>query len=281
VNYRHAFHAGNFADVFKHVVLTRALLYLMRKDTPLRYLDTHAGVGQYNLSSEEAARTSEWRDGVGRLVDADMPADVRDLLKPYLDVSLPTAGAPPLTYPGSPVIAQRLLRPIDRLTLCELHEHDARMLNRAIGRDRRIKAIRIDGYVALNAYVPPAERRGLALIDPPFEEREEFDRLASAIEGAWAKWPTGCYVAWYPLKRPAEAAAFARRLGAGDLRKVLRMELDVDTIVEDRPLAGNGLIVVNPPFPLEAEARLILPWLSRTLARGPGAAWRVDWIAGE
>jgi 23S rRNA (adenine2030-N6)-methyltransferase len=281
VNYRHAFHAGNFADVFKHALLTRILVYLMRKETPLRYIDTHAGVGQYNLSADEAVRTGEWRDGIGRLAEADIPADARDLLKPYLDILRLTPGVAPQSYPGSPVIAQRLLRPIDRLTMCELHEHDARMLNRAIGRDRRVKAIRIDGYVGLNAYIPPVERRGLVLIDPPFEDRDEFDRLAAAIEGAWAKWPTGCYALWYPLKRPLEAAAFARRLGGGDLRRVLRLELDVDTVVEDRPLAGNGMIVVNPPFPLEAEARVILPWLSRTLARGTGAGWRVDWLAGE
>ena len=280
MNYRHAFHAGNFADVFKHALLARMLVYLTRKDSPLRYLDTHAGPGLYNLTSDEAERTGEWREGVGRVATADMPAEVADLLKPWLD-GLDLGDRAARKYPGSPLLAQRLLRPIDKLILCELREHDARMLARNLGRDRRVKAIRIDGYMALNAYVPPPERRGLVLIDPPFEDRAEFDALADAVEGAWAKWPTGCYALWYPLKRPVEAAAFAHRLSGGNLRRVLRLEIETAPVVEDAPLSACGLVVVNPPFTLEAEARALLPWLTKTLARGAGAAWRVDWLAGE
>ena len=281
MNYRHAFHAGNFADVFKHALLARMLVYLTRKDAPLRYLDTHAGVGLYNLSSDEALRTGEWRDGIGRVIAADPPAGIAALLKPWLDVVAWGDSNDARKYPGSPVLAQRLTRPIDRLILCELHEHDQRMLARNIGRDRRIKSIRIDGYMALNAYVPPPERRGLVLIDPPFEDRAEFDAMAEALEAAWTKWPTGTYALWYPIKRPVEVATFARRLASGAIRRVLLIELDVARVVEEAPLSGNGMIIVNPPFGLEAEARALLPWLTKTLARGEGARWRVDWLAGE
>lgn len=281
MNYRHVYHAGNFADVFKHALLARILVYLTRKDTPLRYLDTHAGIGLYDLSSEEAQRTGEWRDGIGRLASAAMPADIAGLLKPYLDVARATPHVAPSEYPGSPLIAQRLLRPVDRLILCELHERDERKLARAIGRDRRVKSIHIDGYVALNAYVPPPERRGLALIDPPFEDRAEFDLLARAIDGAWRKWTTGVYALWYPLKRPDDVAAFARRLSEGPIRRVLRIELDVAAYRENGPLSGCGLIVVNPPFGFEDEARILLPWLARALARDEGAGWRMEWLAGE
>ncbi len=281
MNYRHAFHAGNFADVFKHALLARMLVYLTRKDAPLRYLDTHAGVGLYNLASEEAARTGEWRDGIARVAGAAMPAEIAGLLKPWLDVVHWTPGEDLARYPGSPTLAQRLLRPIDRIVLCELHEHDARVLARNMGRDRRVKCVRIDGYMALNAYVPPPERRGLVLIDPPFEDRAEFDAMADALEGAWTKWPTGTYALWYPIKRPLEAAAFARRISRGTIRRALLLEMDVARVAENAPLSANGMIVVNPPFGFDAEARALLPWLTQTLARGEGARWRVEWLTGE
>ena len=172
MNYRHAFHAGNFADVFKHAMLSRILAYLMRKDAPLRYLDTHAGVGRYDLSGDEASRTGEWREGIARVVNAQKPADVAALLAPWLEVvGACDAEGKPQTYPGSPALAQAMLRPQDRLTLCELHPADSETLRRAMGRDLRVKALHIDGYMALNAYVPPVERRGLVLVDPPFEIR--------------------------------------------------------------------------------------------------------------
>jgi 23S rRNA (adenine2030-N6)-methyltransferase len=280
MNYRHAFHAGNFADVFKHALLTRILLYLMRKDAPLRYIDTHSGIGRYDLSSEEALRTGEWRDGIGRLLGSDLPPAAAELLQPYLQLIPGTAEAPG-PYPGSPLIAQKLLRSQDRMTFSELHEHDSRRLVRALGREKRCKILTMDGYQALKAGTPPIERRGLALMDPPFEERDEFEHLALALENAWAKWPTGAYAIWYPLKVGGGADVFRQHLAAGPVRKVLCLELDVDHLREVGPLKGCGLILVNPPFVLEEEARILLPVLAARLAQGPGAAFRIAWLTGE
>ena len=280
MNYRHAFHAGNFADVFKHALLCRVLFYLMQKDAPLRYLDTHAGAGLYDIAGEAANRTGEWKEGVGLVAGAEMPERVRELLAPWMTVA-GIGESLPETYPGSPVIAQRLLREKDRLTLCELHEADARSLARAIARDRRVNIVRRDGYEALVAWAPPPERRGLALVDPPFEAPDEFPRLAKALETAWRKWATGVYMAWYPRKDLAAVERFYKQLVASGIRRMLAIEFDVATPVKDGRLSGNGLIVINPPFTLEGEARELLAWLAMRLARGRGANWRIDWLAGE
>ena len=279
MNYRHVFHAGSFADVFKHALMTRALDYLMRKDAPLRYLDTHAGAGLYKIGSSDAQRTGEWRDGAARLLDAHMPAPVSALLGPYIRAAGLASDKARSHYPGSPLIAQRLLRSQDRLSLCELHEADARALTTALGRDRRVKAIHIDGYMALNAWVPPVERRGLVLIDPPFEAPDEFITLTDALVAAWRKWPSGTYMVWYPRKDLVTVARFHKKLAASGIERMLAIDCDVACVTADGPLAGSGLIVVNPPFTLEAEARVLLPYLTGLLAQGAGAGWRLDWLA--
>jgi 23S rRNA (adenine2030-N6)-methyltransferase len=280
MNYRHAFHAGNFADVFKHALLSRILAYLMRKDAPLRYIDTHAGRGLYNLSEEEAQKTGEWRDGLGRLDAAAMTDEVRELLSPYLE-AIGFANAPLLDYPGSPLIAQRLLRRQDKLIACELHPHEVRLLTKAVGRDRRMKVLAMDGYMGLNAFVPPPERRGLVLVDPPFESRDEFERLATALVAAYEKWQGGVYAAWYPVKDPVAVANFGSHLVEAGVQRVLRLELSVAAIEPDAPLAGTGLMVINPPFVLEEEARVLLPWLTAQMARSPDARWRVERLTKE
>ena len=280
MNYRHAFHAGNFADVFKHVILARIFAYLKLKDAPLRFIDTHAGVGRYDLSSEEASRGGEWRLGVGRLYGAQFSSQSRELLEPFLGLLQGSAEAPGI-YFGSPLIAQTLLRSQDKLIFCELHAHDVRRLGRAIGQDDRCKIMHMDGYQALKACLPPPERRGLVLIDPPFEEKDEFERLGEAIEAAWTKWPTGCFVIWYPLKATGDAQNFRRRMGQGNIKRVLCMELEVDTPGATGPLKGSGLVIINPPFVLETEARQLLPEMAKLLAQGPGAGTRIEWLAGE
>jgi 23S rRNA (adenine2030-N6)-methyltransferase len=280
MNYRHEFHAGNFADVFKHVALVRILAYLTCKETPLRYLDTHAGVGRYDLASDAAGRTGEWRGGIGRLVDADMPETVAALMRPYIELAGLT-GQERTTYLGSPLLAQRLLRSQDRLVLCELHPKDAIALERTIGRDRRVQVLGTDGYHALNAQIPPKERRGLVLIDPPFESPLEFERLASAVVAAHRKWPTGAYLIWYPLKYPTAAQSFVEQIAAAGVSRLLRVEMQVEGFQADRPLGGSGLLAINPPHVFEAEMQILCPWLLSRLARGPGAAWRMESLAGE
>ncbi len=208
MNYRHAFHAGNFADVFKHALLARILAYLNRKETPYRVIDTHAGEGAYDLAREEAERTGEWREGIGRLAAGAVESSAADLLRPFLDVVGPCdADGRPALYPGSPLIAQKLTRSGDRLVFCEKHPEAFAALRKRFGRDRRVRTLDLDGWTALGAFVPPPERRGLVLVDPPFEAKDEFATLAKSFAAAHAKWPTGVYALWYPVKNPADARA--------------------------------------------------------------------------
>jgi 23S rRNA (adenine2030-N6)-methyltransferase len=272
MNYRHEFHAGNFADVLKHAALTRALLYLRRKDKPFRVIDTHAGAGLYDLAGPEAARSNEARDGILRLLDEAVPGAAGELLAPYLE-AVRAAGAPQF-YPGSPLIARALMRQQDRAAFCELLPQAAHDLRRALGRDARVKAIEIDGYTGLKAYVPPAERRGLVLIDPPFERRDEYERAFDSLQAALRKWPGGTYMVWQPVKEPDVAEAFCRAIAA-EAPDCLRVDLQVEAPQPGRPLARTGLLIVNPPYVLEQELQILLPALTLLLARGPGAEFFV------
>jgi 23S rRNA (adenine2030-N6)-methyltransferase len=269
MNYRHAYHAGSFADVVKHAVLARIVAHLKEKPAAFRVIDTHAGAGLYDLAGPEATRTGEWRDGVGKLVAAGLAPAACDLLAPYLDAIAAFNAGPLKVYPGSPLLLQQWLRPQDRLVACEHEPNAARALAARLRSDRRAKAIAIDGYTALNAYVPPKERRGLVLIDPPFEQPDEFDRLAQGLAGAHRKWPTGLYALWYPIKDARESEGFARRLARLGLPRMLQAEL---VLPGREGLRGSGLILLNPPWRLEEELGVLLPALFRVLAgREPGA----------
>jgi len=232
MNYRHAFHAGNFADVFKHAFLTRLFAYLVRKETALRFIDTHAGAGRYDLDSEAARRSPEWRDGVARLLKARPQGEVAQLLAPYLRAIGPfdEEHGRPLSYPGSPALAQAQLRPQDRIALCEAHDEERERLVAALGRDRRLSVVGTDGYIALNAYVPPKERRGLVLIDPPYEAPEELQRVEESLSRALTKWPRGSYLVWRPIKDQAEDARFLSGVAALGAPNILRLEIDVGPI---------------------------------------------------
>lgn len=283
MNYRHAFHAGNFADVHKHAVLARVLTHLRAKPTPFRVIDTHAGIGVYDLAGPEAERTGEWRDGIARLLEAALPDDVAALLAPYLDAV--KACNPPqqlVVYPGSPMVVRSLLRRDDRLIACELEPGAAGALADAVGREARIKTIAIDGWTALSAYIPPKERRGLVLVDPPFEHPDEFSRLGEAVARAWRKWPTGIFMVWYPIKDQIGPDALARVLGTSGIGKVLRAELEV-TGPRDASarLRGSGLILINPPYRLDDELGRMQPALIAALGRDASAHTRAEWLACE
>jgi 23S rRNA (adenine2030-N6)-methyltransferase len=283
MNYRHAFHAGNFADVFKHVLLTRILVYLTRKEAPLRFLDTHAGLGRYDLSGAEAQRSGEWREGVARLKTAAPPPAIATLLAPYLEALGPLdAQGRPETYPGSPAIAQSLLRAQDRIALCELHPEDRAALVAHMGRDSRLSIALIDGYVALNAWLPPKEKRGLVLVDPPYEETNEGKRVVEALSRALHKWPNGVYALWRPIKDRREDARFLNAIVAIGAPNILQTELDVGHIAPTansrEPLTRAGLLVVNPPHVLVDEARALLPWLASLLAREGHGASSCSWL---
>lgn len=283
MNYRHAYHAGNFADVVKHAILARILVHLGRKDTPYRVIDTHAGIGVYDLSSVEAGKTGEWHAGVGRLLAARLQADAAELLAPYLETIQATRALHglPLAYPGSPEIARHLSRSQDKLVFIEKHPVDAKRLAQAMDGDRRAKVIALDGWTALKAYVPPVERRGLVLIDPPFEEVGEFDRIADLLVAAWKKWSSGTYAVWYPLKDKGQASAFRAALASSPLRKVLCVELQVNDRDDPRDFSGTGMIIVNPPWTLHDECKILLPALATILRHGNRAPFRCEWLAGE
>ena len=289
MNYRHAFHAGNFADVHKHLVLTRILHYLRQKPAAFRVIDTHAGAGRYELLGPQSARSGEWRDGIGQLFatqrsNGKETDPARALLAPYLEiVAALNPGGTLRLYPGSPLIAQALLRRQDRLIACELEPGAAAGLKAALHGDARVKALAIDGWMALFANIPPKERRGLILIDPPYEENVEFARLSDSLVQAHRKWPTGVYLLWYPIKARAAPDALARRLRRLSVPKILRCEFSIAPAHADGALAGSGLIIVNPPFALEGELRVILAALTRLLAPAvsPRPAYRLDWLAGE
>lgn len=281
MNYRHAFHAGNFADVVKHAVLVRILLYLQEKPAPFRVIDCHGGAGLYDLAPGEAGREGEWQRGIARVLDARLAGPEREALAPYLDLvrSFNPDGAL-RRYPGSPLIAQRLLRTDDRLVACESEPSAFRDLRHSLGRDRRSKALEIDGWTALNAYIPPKERRGLVVIDPPFEQGDEFVHVLAGLDAAQRKWPGGVYLVWYPLTRRANAAPFRQRLGEMAFSRVLDVTFDLGGAAPADRLAACGLVIINPPWMLEGQLGVLLPALARAMAGDQGRG-HLSWLRTE
>ncbi len=282
MNYRHAFHAGNFADVIKHIALARILTYLHDKPAAFRVIDTHAGAGLYDLTSSEAERGGEWRTGIARLVQARLSEEVMTLVAPYLDIVRAFNPHRDLTaYPGSPLVTRALLRPQDRLVACELEPNARRQLIGVLYNDKQARVVDLDGWTALPAFVPPNERRGLVLIDPPFESRNEFTRLADGFSAAHAKWPTGIYMLWYPAKDRratdslADHVARVANAGSQDAR-CLRVEFSVAPQTADSGLMSAGLLIVNPPWTLADELRAILRELEKPLGLGGAGRFRVE-----
>ncbi|MBW4092061.1 MAG: 23S rRNA (adenine(2030)-N(6))-methyltransferase RlmJ [Proteobacteria bacterium] len=267
MNYRHAFHAGNFADCMKHALLVWLLGALARKPRPFFVLDTHAGPGFADLASAPAARTQEWQAGIGRLLAEEPPAPVARYLgpaplTPCLD---PTPLAPYLDlvrrlglYPGSPALIRALLRPGDRLACCELHPEDHAVLHRRFATDPQVGVHRRDGYAAIKALLPPPERRGLVLIDPPFEEPGEFERLVQALRTGLARFPGGVFAAWYPIKHRAPLRDFFAALQSAGLRDLVAAELWLRAPLDPERLNGCGLVVANPPWRFEEEVPPLL-----------------------
>jgi 23S rRNA (adenine2030-N6)-methyltransferase len=280
MNYAHAFHAGNFADVVKHAVLARILMHLGEKPQPFRVIDTHAGAGLYDLAGPDASRTGEWRAGIGRLTGASLASPVHALLAPYLDaVAKFNPGGELRHYPGSPLIALSLLRPEDRLIACELEPGAAATLRTNLHADNRAKAIAIDGFTALNAYVPPKERRGLVLIDPPFEQANEFERLGQSLIDAHRKWSTGVYVGWYPRKDLPAVKRLINQIKRSGIPKVMRAEVDLGN--DTTRLSGTGLLIINPPWRLDEELALLLPALADAMAQEQRPQLRIEAFASS
>ena len=282
MNYRHIYHAGNFADVLKHAVLARLIVHLQQKDKAFRVIDTHAGIGLYDLSSVEAQKTGEWQDGIGRLMPAELPADVAPLLAPYLDAvrELNPDGGVSL-YPGSPKLTRMLMREQDRLSAMELHPADCETLRDLFAGDYHVRVTELDGWLALGAHLPPKEKRGLVLVDPPFELEGEYERLVDGLAKAHRRFPGGTYCLWYPIKKGAPIAEFHAALKETEIPKMLCAELSVRSDRETTGLSGSGLIIVNPPYTLHDELKRLLPVLKSLLGQDRFASARNVWLRGE
>jgi 23S rRNA (adenine2030-N6)-methyltransferase len=282
MNYRHAFHAGGFADVIKHIVLVRILTYLQEKQAAFRVIDTHAGAGVYDLTGDEARRSGEWLTGIARVMQARFSDKALPLVAPYLDIVRAFNPERDLkAYPGSPLITRALLRPQDRLTACEVEPKTRKHLIDALRRDTQARVVDLDGWTALPAFVPPNERRGLVLIDPPYEQKNEFERLAVGFTEAFAKWPTGSYLLWYPVKSRRATDDLARHVagvtGTGPSPgKCLRLEFSVAPQAAGDGLTSAGLLIVNPPWTLAGDLRVILPELEKPLGQGGAGRFRLE-----
>jgi 23S rRNA (adenine2030-N6)-methyltransferase len=288
MNYRHAYHAGNFADVLKHIVLCRVVAHLQAKEGPLFLLDSHAGIGRYDLAGEEAQKTGEAVGGIRRLLaEPELPPMLADYVAA---IEALNPGSGPLAdrlrwYPGSPRFLRSMMRPVDRLAACELHPADAETLEAEFFHDRQVKTHQMDGYLAVKAMLPPPERRGFIVVDPPFEKRDEFAAMAKGLIAAYRRFATGVYALWYPVKGRRPVDAFHADLAASGTRKILVAELMIHQGEDPERFNGCGLVLVNPPWKLDAELRELLPVLARVLRADPASAaplrWRVDWLAGE
>jgi len=272
VNYRHAFHAGNFADCVKHAVLVWLMRAMARKPAPFFVLDTHAGIGRYDLGGAEAARTGEWRDGIGRLLDGAAP-ELADYLALVGRLGL---------YPGSPALIRAMLREGDRLACCELHPEDVVLLRRLFRHDPQVAVHRRDGWEALEGLLPPKERRGLVLIDPPYEAGDEFTRLHAGLLAGVRRFATGVFAAWYPVKARAQVRALHDAVRDVGPRDAVAVELFLRAPLDAARLNGCGLLVVNPPFGFaEAMPALLQALLARLGTGEAGAGVVVERISDE
>jgi len=281
VNYRHGFHAGNFVDVHKHVLLIALLDHLRRKDNPFFYLDTHAGRGVYDLTGPEARRTAEWRGGIGRLLASAARSTVPEIAR-YIEVlsALGVTAPVPHLYPGSPVIACALLRSADRAVCVEKVPDEATALRNRIGRANHTAVLCADGYQQLMGHVPPRERRGIVVIDPPYESSTEFADVATALQRAYARWPTGMYAAWYPIKSGDATELLGKVAGSG-IRKVLCCEFVVRRRDAVLGLNGSGILIVNPPWQFDQKARAVHGELCARIAEPGQGSDRVKWLVPE
>lgn len=279
MNYRHAYHAGNFADVFKHALLMHLTAALLKKPAPIRVIDTHAGIGLYDLDAVEAGKTGEYRSGIGRLWDAPLSDDLSLYVSAVRDANRLSRDGTLRYYPGSPRLIRSLLRKEDRLDLVELHPEDAERLASGFSRDPQVRVHGMDAYAALKALTPPAERRGLVLIDPPFEKTDEFDRLARGLAQALKRWATGVYAIWYPIKTRPPVDAFFERIRAMKTESLV-CEMMIASPDSPSRLSGCGVLILNPPWKIDETARSLGQEILTLLGYDPSGA-AVRWLVDE
>ncbi|WP_455477462.1 23S rRNA (adenine(2030)-N(6))-methyltransferase RlmJ [Bartonella sp. B41] len=283
MNYRHIYHAGNFADVFKHIIVTRIVEYLKRKEKAFRVIDTHAGTGIYDLSSLEANKTGEWREGIQRILSSPIPEDLNTLLYPWYDVinTLNKEKKEIVLYPGSPVLIRQLLRKQDRLTAIELHREDYASLAKNLSGDYQTKVLYLDGWLSLNSHLPPKEKRGFVLVDPPFEKNGDFFRLTEGLVKAHRRFSGGIYALWYPVKHDQEIKNFLHALRNTGIPKILQLEMRVRKNSISPTMSGSGMILINPPHLLEKEIKKLSPFLIARLGQDKNAQIVHKWIQKE
>jgi 23S rRNA (adenine2030-N6)-methyltransferase len=266
MNYRHSYHTGNFADVFKHIILTALTSALLRKENAFCFLDTHAGQGSYDLQASETQKTKEFTSGITKILQADNPPP---LIQQYLQIvnTLNPDGIEPLRfYPGSSYFVRHFLREQDRIVLTELHEEDYQRLKQFYRRDKQVGVHHQDGYNALKAFLPPKERRGLVLIDPPYEQPDELMQMISVLEQALQRWETGIFALWYPIKEYRSIERFHQAVKQRLNRPMLISELSIFPENLATHLNGSGMLIINPPWQLDREINTVLPWLWQTLS---------------
>jgi 23S rRNA (adenine2030-N6)-methyltransferase len=279
MNYRHAFHAGNHADVFKHIVLTRLIALMSRKEQPFAYIDTHAGLGLYDLRGDQATRTGEWLEGIARLWQAtDRPSLTDDYVKV---INRLNAEGELRYYPGSPELARRLMRQQDRVLLNEKHPDDGQLLKDNMKKDPRVAVHLGEGWHVPRALLPVAEKRAVMLIDPPFEQLDELQRCAKAMKETIGRMRQTVAAIWYPIKDDSRALKrFYQELTSSGAPKLLRVELLVHPLDTPQSLNGSGLVISNPPWGLEEELNTLMPWLANLLGQSQGG-WKMDWLIAE
>jgi 23S rRNA (adenine2030-N6)-methyltransferase len=276
LSYRHAFHAGNYADVLKHATLVQILRYMTQKDKPLCYLDTHAGAGFYSLYSPQATKTGEYQHGIGLLWQRrGLPTALAD----YQTCVVAACGAHLTAYPGSPWFAQHLLRPVDRLELCELHPADSKQLERTFRTSTNVRCHAEDGWHKSLALTPPPERRGIVLIDPSYEVKDDYFKVADHLMLLHRKFATGVYAVWYPIADPARTEVLLRRVRNSGVRRIVRLEIGLTRDHSQPGMTGTGMLVVNPPWNLAEVMKPALEWFAARL--GEGAYAQVEELVGE
>ncbi|EJL6523107.1 23S rRNA (adenine(2030)-N(6))-methyltransferase RlmJ [Vibrio cholerae] len=278
LSYRHSFHAGNHADVLKHIVQSLILNSLQQKEKPFVYHDTHSGVGRYDLTHEWSEKTGEYKQGIARVWQQDnIPAE----LDSYLDaIRQLNQGETLRYYPGSPRVARAHLREQDRMVLTELHPSDYPLLEQEFHRDRQVSIYKEDGFARLKASLPPQERRGLVLIDPPYELAKEYRDVVLAIAQSYKRWATGIYAIWYPVVNRCDIDDMLEGLQGLEIRKILQIELGVAPDTNERGMTASGMIVINPPWTLESQMQTILPFLKQAIAPATGH-YKVEWVVPE
>jgi 23S rRNA (adenine2030-N6)-methyltransferase len=279
LSYRHIYHAGNHADILKHLIVSQICRHFVKKEAPFFYLDTHAGIGQYSLSSEQAQKNKEFKTGIARLLnEGNLPESLDALLDIVREMN-PEGSLE--TYPGSPKIVDYYVRQKDKLHLCELHPNDFPTLAALFPNKRKANVVKGDGFAAVKAMLPPPQKRGFVLMDPPYEVKKDYQYVVQALEDGCQRFPQGTYAIWYPVLNRQQANDLIRSVKATNIRNVLLVELCIRNTEQERGMAGSGMIIVNPPWTLEKEAKEFLPVLSKLLAEDNETSHQVTWITPE